>query len=180
MEIASNLYMNLRRIGIWTILSKTSIHQHGTSIYLGLSFYISLTFYIFQCVGFTPILLTISHIFYAFSLILITIAFQLYFHITHCRNSADSFFNILYFSILFLFFIILKMIFIFSVIVGLQCSVNFLQYSKVSQSHIHVCIHWQFYIDLIPYDVVLILVDFCFCPFLGPHPRHMQVPRLGV
>ena len=32
------------------------------------------------------------------------------------------------------------MIFIFSVIVGLHCSVNFLLYSKVTQSHIHVYI----------------------------------------
>ena len=33
-----------------------------------------------------------------------------------------------------------KMIFIFSIIVGLQCSVNLLLYSKVTQSHIHTCI----------------------------------------
>ena len=32
------------------------------------------------------------------------------------------------------------MIFIFSIIVGLQCSVNFLLYSKVTQSHIHIYI----------------------------------------
>ena len=32
------------------------------------------------------------------------------------------------------------MIFIFSIIAGLQCSVNFLLYSKVTQSHIHVYI----------------------------------------
>ena len=32
------------------------------------------------------------------------------------------------------------MIFIFSVIAGLQCSVNFLLYSKVTQSHIHIYI----------------------------------------
>ena len=30
------------------------------------------------------------------------------------------------------------MIFIFSIIAGLQCSVNFLLYGKVTQSHIHV------------------------------------------
>ena len=30
------------------------------------------------------------------------------------------------------------MIFIFSIIVGLQCSINFLLYSKVTQSHIHI------------------------------------------
>ena len=30
------------------------------------------------------------------------------------------------------------MIFIFSIIAGLQCSVNFLLYSKVTQSHIHI------------------------------------------
>ena len=32
------------------------------------------------------------------------------------------------------------MIFIFSIIVGLQCSVSFLQYSKVTQSYIHIYI----------------------------------------
>jgi len=34
----------------------------------------------------------------------------------------------------------LKIIFIFSIIVGLQCSVNLLLYSKVTQSHIHTYI----------------------------------------
>ena len=34
-------------------------------------------------------------------------------------------------------FFSLIMIFIFSIIAGLQCSVNFLLYSKVTQSHIH-------------------------------------------
>ena len=33
-----------------------------------------------------------------------------------------------------------KMIFIFSIMAGLQCSLNFLLYSKVTQSHIHVYI----------------------------------------
>jgi len=32
------------------------------------------------------------------------------------------------------------MIFIFSIIAGLQCSVNFLLYSKVTQSHVHIYI----------------------------------------
>ena len=32
------------------------------------------------------------------------------------------------------------MIFIFSIIVGFQCSVTVLLYSKVTQSHIHICI----------------------------------------
>ena len=32
------------------------------------------------------------------------------------------------------------MIFIFSIIAGLQCSVNFLPYSKLTQSHTHVYI----------------------------------------
>jgi len=36
--------------------------------------------------------------------------------------------------------IFFKMIFIFSVIVGLQCSVNYLLYSKVTQSHIQIYI----------------------------------------
>ena len=38
------------------------------------------------------------------------------------------------------------MSFIFSIIVGLQCSVNFLLFSKVTQSHTHVILHpvpWQ-------------------------------------
>jgi len=40
----------------------------------------------------------------------------------------------------FLFFGVFIMIFIFSIIASLQCSVNFLLYSKVTQSHIHVYI----------------------------------------
>ena len=32
------------------------------------------------------------------------------------------------------------MILIFSIIVGLQCSVSFLLYSKVTQSHIYLCV----------------------------------------
>jgi len=36
------------------------------------------------------------------------------------------------------------MIFIFPIIVGLQCSVNFLLSSKVTQSHIHTYIHSSF------------------------------------
>ena len=39
----------------------------------------------------------------------------------------------------FFFFFLFIMIF-FAIIAGLQCSVNFLLYSKVTQSHIHVYI----------------------------------------
>ena len=57
------------------------------------------------------------------------------------------------------------MIFIFSVVAGLQCSVNFLLYSKVAQLHIHVYILFSHVIMLhhkgsksererwIPYDI---------------------------
>ena len=34
----------------------------------------------------------------------------------------------------------MHMIFIFSIIAGLQCSVNFLLYSKLAQSHSHIYI----------------------------------------
>jgi len=37
-------------------------------------------------------------------------------------------------------FVLFEMIFIFSIIPGLQCSVNFLLHSKVTQSHIHIYI----------------------------------------
>ena len=40
----------------------------------------------------------------------------------------------------FFYFFIFQMIFIFSIIAGLQCSVNFLLYSKVTQLHIHAYI----------------------------------------
>ena len=40
--------------------------------------------------------------------------------------------------LLFIFYFI--MIFVFSIIAGLQCSVNFLLYDKVIQSHIHIYI----------------------------------------
>ena len=40
------------------------------------------------------------------------------------------------------------MIFIFSIIAGLQCSVNFLMYSKVTHSHIHIYILFSYNIML--------------------------------
>ena len=40
------------------------------------------------------------------------------------------------------------MIFIFSIVAGLQCSVNFLLYSKVTQAHIHVYILFSYIIML--------------------------------
>ena len=40
--------------------------------------------------------------------------------------------------------------FIFSIIAGLQCSVNFLQNSKVTQSHMHVYIPFSHIIMLHP------------------------------
>ena len=39
-----------------------------------------------------------------------------------------------------LFIYLLKMVSIFSIIVGFQCSVNFLLYSKMTQSHIYIYI----------------------------------------
>lgn len=44
--------------------------------------------------------------------------------------------------LIFLFLLFLIMIFIF-ILAGLQCSVNFLVHSKVTQSHIHVYIHFS-------------------------------------
>ena len=40
------------------------------------------------------------------------------------------------------------MIFIFSIIAGLQCSVSFLLYSKVTQSHIHIYIPFSYILML--------------------------------
>ena len=40
------------------------------------------------------------------------------------------------------------MVFIFSIIAGLQCSINFLLYIKVTQLHIHVYIHFYHIIML--------------------------------
>jgi len=51
-------------------------------------------------------------------------------------------------TILLVFFFFLIMIFIFSIIVDLQCSVTFLLYSKVTQSHIHVYILFSHLIRL--------------------------------
>ena len=46
----------------------------------------------------------------------------------------------------FIFFIL--MIFIFFIVAGLQCSVKFLLYSKVTQSHIHIYIPFSHIIML--------------------------------
>ena len=46
------------------------------------------------------------------------------------------------------FFLFFKITFIFSIIVGLQCSVNFLLYSKVTQSHIHIYILFSYILML--------------------------------
>ena len=47
-------------------------------------------------------------------------------------------FRSIYVSVVFFIFLNFLMIFIFSNIAGLQCSVNFIQYSKETQSHIHI------------------------------------------
>ena len=50
------------------------------------------------------------------------------------KENPNNFIDFVIFLILIIYFL---MIFIFSIIVGLQCSVNFLQYSKETQSHIY-------------------------------------------
>jgi len=61
------------------------------------------------------------------------------------------------------------MIFIFSTIAGLQCSVNFLLYSKVTQLHIHVYMVFSHiimlrhkWLDIVP---SAIQQDLIACPF---------------
>ena len=46
----------------------------------------------------------------------------------------------LHISFIYLFKKFKKWFLFFSIIAGLQCSVNFLLYSKLTQSHIHICI----------------------------------------
>ena len=53
-----------------------------------------------------------------------------------------------YFIFIITLFYVFLMVFIFSVIAGLQCSVNFLLYSKVTQSHMHVYIPFSHIIML--------------------------------
>ena len=58
------------------------------------------------------------------------------------RVSLDKFVSLPVNEVNKVFFILkfLKMIFVFSIIACLQCSVNFLLYSKVAQSYIHIYI----------------------------------------
>ena len=57
-----------------------------------------------------------------------------------------------------------------SVYVGVYMAVN---------TGVKVCIHTGVYMSVYTWVFVFLVLGFFFC-FLGPHPRHMEIPRLGV
>ena len=80
------------------------------------------------------------------------------------------------------------MIFIFPVIAGLQCLVNFLSEKQAALSvvvkqfsfrtlFIKEVIHSSECLHILTQSFCLFVFLFC---FLGSHLRHMEVPRLGV
>ena len=77
------------------------------------------------------------------------------------------------FSCVFFSFFLL-MIFIFSIIVGLQCSVNFLLYSKVTQSHTYIYILFLTVSSIIFPHKWLDIVPCVIQQDLIANPLHMQ------
>ena len=71
-------------------------------------------------------------------------------------------------------FLIFLMIFIFSVLAGLQCSVNFLLYSKVTQSHIQVYILFLTLSSMMFHHQCLDIVPCAVQQDLMAYPHQMQ------
>ena len=100
--------------------------------------------------------------------------------------ACSNFYYFLFKNLLLLLFLI--MIFIFPVIAGLQCLVNFLSEKQAALSvvvkqfsfrtlFIKEVIHSSECLHILTQSFCLFVFLFC---FLGSHLRHMEVPRLGV
>ena len=80
-------------------------------------------------------------------------------------------------------FIFLKMIFIFSIIADLQCSVNFLLHSEVTQLHIHVYILFSHIVmlhhkwpDIVPSAIQQDPIAYLFQSLLTPNSQSISLP----